>query len=123
MAYSTLTEFRNVEARIAELQAKLASMEKDVEGDRLIQAEIDDVLARNGKTPKYLLELYELNPISSSSASGKAAKIRRPRMVKVYTNPHTQEVIETKGGNHAGLKVWKDEHGAEVVATWAQQAV
>jgi hypothetical protein len=28
-------------------------------------------------------------------------------------------VIKTKGGNHKGLKAWKDEYGADVVETWA----
>lgn len=27
---------------------------------------------------------------------------RRPRTLKVYENPHTGEVVETKGGNHNG---------------------
>lgn len=31
---------------------------------------------------------------------------------------HTGEVIETKGGNHKGLKEWKSEHGAETVESW-----
>jgi len=28
----------------------------------------------------------------------------KPRQVAVYKNPHTGEVVETKGGNHKGLR-------------------
>lgn len=45
---------------------------------------------------------------------------RAPRAVKRYVNPHTNEVVETKGGNHATLKVWKSEHGATEVESWNQ---
>lgn len=44
----------------------------------------------------------------------------KPRDVKVYKNPHNGEVLQTNGGNHAVLKNWKAEHGAEVVESWRQ---
>lgn len=43
---------------------------------------------------------------------------RKPREVKVYKNPHSGEVVETKGGNQRTLKAWKNEYGAEVVESW-----
>lgn len=42
------------------------------------------------------------------------------RRVKIYRNPHANEVIETKGGNHKTLKEWKATWGAEEVESWAQ---
>jgi len=38
--------------------------------------------------------------------------------VKLYKNPNTGEIIETKGGNHKGLKEWKAEHGSDTVESW-----
>jgi hypothetical protein len=35
--------------------------------------------------------------------------------VKVYKNPHSGEIVETKGGNHKTLKQWKAEHGFATV--------
>lgn len=32
--------------------------------------------------------------------------------------PHTGEFIETKGGNHKGLKAWKVQYGAETFESW-----
>lgn len=34
-------------------------------------------------------------------------------------NPNTNEVIETKGGNHKWLKEWKADYGSEAVEPWA----
>jgi hypothetical protein len=42
----------------------------------------------------------------------------KPRQVKIYKNPHTGEVVETKGGNHKTLKEWKAEHGSATVESW-----
>lgn len=70
-----------------------------------------------------------IDPELDRNRSSKADKItdlitdstkRAPRKVKCYTNPHNGEKIETKGGNHKGLKAWKDEYGAAVVETWAK---
>ncbi|AZC51726.1 transcriptional regulator MvaT, P16 subunit, putative [Pseudomonas chlororaphis subsp. piscium] len=40
--------------------------------------------------------------------------------MKAYKNPHSGEVVQTKGGNHAVLKVWKAEYDAETVEAWRQ---
>ncbi len=44
---------------------------------------------------------------------------KRARRVKQYKNPHSGEVIETKGGNHKTLKEWKAQWGSETVESWA----
>lgn len=38
--------------------------------------------------------------------------------MKIYKNPHSGEIVETKGGNHKLLKAWKNEHGSHVVESW-----
>jgi transposase len=43
----------------------------------------------------------------------------RTRKTKVYKNPHTNETITTKGGNHKQLKEWKAKWGAAEVESWA----
>jgi hypothetical protein len=44
-------------------------------------------------------------------------------MFKVYKNPHTGEVVETKGGNQKTLKEWKAEHGSDTVESWLTKGV
>jgi len=45
---------------------------------------------------------------------------RKPRQVKRYRNPHTGELIETRGANHKLLKQWKEAHGAKTVEAWRE---
>ncbi len=60
-----------------------------------------------------------LDPKAATRTPASAVKQqRRPRVVKVYANPHTGERIETKGGNHRGLKAWKEQYGAQTVESW-----
>lgn len=58
---------------------------------RDIIALLDPDASRNSKTPR----------------AAKAPTSKRARRVKQYKNPHSGEVIETKGGNHKTLKEWK----------------
>jgi hypothetical protein len=61
-----------------------------------------------------------LDPQSRRRAPAVESKsgTRKPRQVKVYKNPHTGEVVETKGGNHKTLKEWKAEYGSDTVESW-----
>ncbi|MOA24420.1 hypothetical protein D3C78_1450950 [compost metagenome] len=58
--------------------------------------------------------------VSVSTASASTSVQRKPREVKRYKNPHSGEVVETKGGNHKILKQWKQEHGSDTVEGWLQ---
>lgn len=40
--------------------------------------------------------------------------------VKRYKNPHSGEVVETKGGNHKIIKQWKQEHASDAFESWLQ---
>ncbi|MFJ3007087.1 histone-like nucleoid-structuring protein, MvaT/MvaU family [Pseudomonas fluorescens] len=40
------------------------------------------------------------------------------RRIMRYRNPHTDEVIDTRGANHKLLKAWKGKYGARQVETW-----
>lgn len=44
---------------------------------------------------------------------------RRARTVRVYKNPYSGEIVETKGGNHKTLKAWEAERGGDEVESWA----
>jgi hypothetical protein len=46
---------------------------------------------------------------------------QKARSVKVYKNPHSGEVVETKGGNHKVLKEWKAEYASEQVESWLSE--
>lgn len=122
---SLINQYRETEGAIKELQERLESL-KNNEG---LQKEMEfETKLRNlmGEYQKSLRDVTALldpqssykpkaNTVSNQSSGG----VRRPRKMKTYKNPHSGEVIETKGGNHKTLKEWKAEHGSDLVESWA----
>ncbi|MOA68825.1 hypothetical protein D3C78_1966430 [compost metagenome] len=67
-----------------------------------------------------MVAILNPQPVELEPVAPAAVKQRRPRQVKVYVQPVTGKRIETKSGNHALLKTWKAEFGADVVQRWLQ---
>lgn len=121
---SIYAEYVNTESALKELQARLEKMRNDprylrdiefVEKLRALMTEYD----RNEQA--VLNALYpEGNWPTPRSKGTTADVVRRNRKLKIYVNPHTQERVETKGGNHKTLKEWKAKWGAEAVESWVQ---
>lgn len=122
---SKLTAFREAERELKAQLEKLDALRNDQELKREIEFE-EKLRALLGE---YNLSLPQVITIldpeagrrRSSEASSQTQPKRRARALKRYVNPNTNEVIETKGGNHKELKQWKAEHGADVVESWLQQ--
>nr|WP_255263589.1 histone-like nucleoid-structuring protein, MvaT/MvaU family [Pseudomonas aegrilactucae] len=96
----------------------MEALKKDSGLKREIEFE-QKLVALMKKYDKGLREIIDiLDPGASARRPQSVPKTRRARVVKVYENPHTGERIETKGGNHHGLKAWKQEYGAQTVDSW-----
>ncbi|SDI45076.1 histone-like nucleoid-structuring protein, MvaT/MvaU family [Pseudomonas panipatensis] len=121
---SRIAEFRAAEKALAEQLAHLESLKKDAGLQQEIQFEekLRELMGAYGKSLRDVVAI--LDPESARGAVARAAGAgrakRRLRVVKVYKNPHTGEVVETKGGNHKTLKAWKAEHGSAAVESWLQ---
>jgi len=118
---SKLAEFRQLEKHLAEQLQALESLKGDagLKKELEFETKLRALLAEYGYSLPNVVNL--LDPQSGrrrAPAVESKAGIRKPRQVKVYRNPHTGELIETKGGNHKGLKEWKAEYGAATVETW-----
>jgi len=117
---SKLAEFRQLEKHLAEQLQALealkgdAGLKKEIEFETKLRA----LLAEYGYSLPNVINL--LDPKSGRRAPAAESKTgtRKPRQVKIYKNPNTGEIIETKGGNHKGLKEWKAEHGSDTVESW-----
>jgi hypothetical protein len=117
---SKLAEYRQLEKHLAEQLQALealkgdAGLKKEIEFETKLRA----LLAEYGYSLPNVINL--LDPKSGRRAPTVESKVgsRKPRQVKVYKNPHTGEVVETKGGNHKTLKEWKSEHGSATVESW-----
>jgi len=119
---SLINEYRATEEAIKELQERL----KNLSQDNKLQTELEfekKLRALMGEYQKSLRDIIALlDPeakLTKAPRAGKAIGAKRARKVKQYKNPHTGEVIETKGGNHKTLKEWKAKWGAEAVEGWA----
>ncbi|WP_285410683.1 histone-like nucleoid-structuring protein, MvaT/MvaU family [Pseudomonas sp. FR229a] len=120
---SKLVEYRQLERHLAEQLQALESMKSDGALKKEIEFEtkLRELLNQYGFSLKHIINL--LNPQSTKRAPTPTASPgkRKPRELKVYKNPHTGEVVETKGGNHKTLKAWKIKHGADEVGSWLAQ--
>lgn len=115
---SRLAEFRAAEKALQEQMAQLEALKKDAGLKREIEFERKLVELMNSYDKNLRDIIAILDPKASAKGVATAPKTRRARVVKVYENPHTGERIETKGGNHRGLKAWKEQYGAKTVDSW-----
>lgn len=124
---SKAAEYRALERQIAEQLQALEALK----GSEALQRELEFEDKLRKLLGEYSMSLRNVIAILDPKAAGASVvaaggKVdgrkgpRAPRAVKRYVNPHTQEVVETKGGNHATLKAWKSEHGASEVESWLQ---
>lgn len=116
---SRLAEFRALEQQLAAQLAELESLKNDDALKREIQFEqkLHELMAEYGYSLRNIIAILE--PKATPSRAPVDAKIsRKARQVKRYKNPHSGEVIETKGGNHKVLKEWKSKYGSDTVESW-----
>lgn len=117
---SKLAEFRQLEKHLAEQLQALealkgdAGLKKEIEFETKLRA----LLAEYGYSLPNVINLLDPQARRRAPAVESKAGSRKPRQVKVYKNPHTGEVVETKGGNQRTLKQWKTEYGADTVESW-----
>ncbi|GLZ86702.1 hypothetical protein Pres01_27530 [Metapseudomonas resinovorans] len=117
---SKLAEFKALEAQLAEQLKQLDALKNDqaLKQEIEFESKLRALMAEYGVSLRGIIAL--LDPPPHSKTEQKATNDRRPRQVKTFKNPHTGEVIQTKGGNHKVLKEWKAQFGAEAVESWLQ---
>ncbi|WP_110676433.1 histone-like nucleoid-structuring protein, MvaT/MvaU family [Salinicola sp. RZ23] len=119
---SLLSDYVKKEQLLKQLEEEL----KRMEGDQRLKAELEfkekleALMAEYGKSASDVIELLSPRPSSAAAANAQPASAggRRKRKLKIYKNPNTGEVVETRGGNHKTLKAWKEEHGGDTVESW-----
>lgn len=120
---SKLAEFRELEAALAQQLKTLDQLKNDqtLKAEIEFEEKIQALMAEYGKSLRDVIAM--LGPQQRTRANRpKTQGQRRPRQIKQYTNPHTGETVETKGGNHKVLKAWKQAYGAETVDSWLRHS-
>ncbi len=105
------------------LSEELAKLEQDqaLKSELEFENKVRELMDKHKKTPKDVLQI--LSAMDPSIAAGKAetATGSRPkRQLKTYKNPHTGEVVQTRGGNHKTLNEWRKKYGKEAVQSWQE---
>jgi hypothetical protein len=118
---SRLAEYRKLEQQLAAQLAELDAMKSDsgLKAEMEFESKLRGLLAEYGYSLRDVISLLDPQAASRKSVAAAPEKAtRRARELKVYNNPHSGEIVETKGGNHKLLKAWKAEHGSDVVESW-----
>nr|WP_314576494.1 histone-like nucleoid-structuring protein, MvaT/MvaU family [uncultured Pseudomonas sp.] len=119
---SRLAEFRTLERQLAAQLAELETLKNDSGLKKEIEFEtkLRDLLAEYGYSLRNIVSI--LDPQAAIARKGAPVvsekTTRKARSVKAYKNPHSGELVETKGGNHKTLKAWKAEYGIDEVESW-----
>lgn len=125
---SNLNEYLSLKSKLAELEEK-PDLAKDLSFvDEFINLKdrysfsADDVL-RLIKPGRAFTEISSTERIHEALQSiSKDVPIAKStaKSLRRYRNPHTGEVVETRGSNHNRLKVWKEEYGSDAVSSWRE---
>lgn len=114
---SLLSKYALLEAQRKQIEEQMRALEsnKEMKVELEFKTDLEKVMKKHNKTASDVVEL--LNPLDTKHKIVPKT-VRRPRKTKIYKNPETGEVVETKGGNNKILREWKDEYGAETVESW-----
>jgi hypothetical protein len=76
------------------------------------------LLAKYGYSLKDVINLLDPQAGRRAPAAESKTGSRKPRQLKVYKNPHTGEVVETKGGKYAsGQVIYPAPQSQDMVCT------
>lgn len=118
---SRLAEFRKLEQQLAVQLAELESLKNDtgLKKEFEFEEKLRALLAEYGYHLGHVIAILDPQISKRNPADQiETIRARKPRALKVYRNPHSGEVVETKGGNHKTLKDWKAQYGSDVVESW-----
>jgi len=105
------------------LAAELEQLEKDqaLKGELEFENKVRDLMDEYNKSPKDFLQiLLAIDPSIAGVKADVSTGTRAKRPMKTYKNPHTGEVVKTRGGNHKTLNEWREKYGKEAVQSWQQ---
>ncbi|WP_419308049.1 histone-like nucleoid-structuring protein, MvaT/MvaU family [Chromohalobacter israelensis] len=118
---SLLSEYMKKEQLLKQLSEELQQLEKDqrLTSELEFKEKLEALMKEYDKSPAAVIEMLDPQPESRSKPATQTNNVsRRKRKLKIYKNPNTGEVVETRGGNQKTLKAWKDEYGNDTVESW-----
>jgi|TARA_R110000851_G_scaffold328806_1_gene500056 hypothetical protein len=119
MANSILVDYTQREAELKKLQEQLEKMQSDPRLQKAIQFknDVNKLMAEHEISADDAVKIIKPELADAPQSGPTTSKKRR---LKRYTNPITEETVETRGGNNKTIQAWKEEHGEETVNSWAE---
>ena len=113
-----LQQYAQQEKQMQQIAEQLEKMKSDprLQAEIEFKNQLEALMKEFDKSAADVLSLIRPGP--QAEGGQQAPGQRRKRKLKVYENPNTGEVVETRGGNQKTIKAWKAEHGDETVESW-----
>jgi len=106
-----------------QLSEELEKLEQDqaLKSELAFENDVRDLMKKYDKAPKDVLQiLAAIDPSIAGAKADGATGTRAKRPMKTYKNPHTGEVVKTRGGNHKTLNEWRQKWGKDAVQSWSE---
>ncbi|WP_163574692.1 histone-like nucleoid-structuring protein, MvaT/MvaU family [Halomonas faecis] len=117
---SLLSQYVQKEQQLKQIQEELEKLENDerLKAELAFKDKLEALMREFGKSAADVINLLDPQGGTKPAAKPPAGGGRRKRKLKIYKNPNTGEVVETRGGNQKTLKAWKDQYGQDTVESW-----
>ena len=111
-----IAKYFEAKSNLEQLSQQLKALESDEALQNLLQFKdkLEKLMTEFGMTQDDVISLWGNGDAKPRSND----KRRNKRPLKTYLNPHTEEVVKTRGGNHRTLNAWRDQYGKEEVDSW-----
>lgn len=126
---SKINSYYEKQRMVSQLQDELSKLENDknLKEEMEFKENLEKLMKDYGKSADQMLEVMrviepkiETKLKKAGSAGNEDGRQGAKRTLKRYKNPHTGEVVETRGGNNKTLKEWKDKYGKNTVMSWGE---
>ena len=110
-----------LEQQMAQIGKELKSIERSAafKKENAISRALNNLMKKHGCSKNDLISILQGDAtVPAKRGLASSTKTRKPRKLKVFSNPHTGETVETRGGNHKVLKAWKSEYNLANIDEW-----
>lgn len=116
---SILASYMQKEQQLKKLQEELDRLKNDdrLKAELQFKDKLEALMREFDKSASDVIKLLDPQQTTAKHSSTTSTG-RAKRKLKIYKNPNTGEVVETRGGNQKTLKAWKDEYGSDTVEGW-----
>jgi hypothetical protein len=119
---SKINDYYQKKQLIEQLTEELEHLknDSDLKAELEFEDKIRKLMSEYEKTAQDALKILATIDPSINKGQSASASVRPKRPLKTYKNPHSGEVVKTRGGNHKTLKEWRQKYGKETVQSWAE---